>query len=127
MAKEIRFTSKLHQEEEEHAAPWVEWIHAELRQKYERLMSAGAKFSMQLIGLIAADIVAKSNHPVYNASYKDVTSRMPNQKISVKVTQTWFVQAFMERYDRRSRVNGCKLRMSPKAEEFIEKTVAFHL
>lgn len=103
-------------------APWVEWLHKELLEEFERLRAVGLQFSNQVLVALAKDIINKSES-LFNKDYIDSTD---NKKIVDKVDFRW-VQIFMERHNIVIR-KGCGKRLpSPAKIEYIERTVAFHL
>jgi hypothetical protein len=49
---------------------WVVWLYFELLSKFQRLKSAGVKFSSKLLQNLACDILANSNS-IYHARYRN--------------------------------------------------------
>ena len=106
-------------------APWVEWLHVELLQEFERLSSCGVKFSNDLLRLLAMSILEESEHEVFNTNYIDPLDKSQTN-IGSKITYGW-VSLFMERFDIVIRKQAGKLMVSDEKQLSIEKNVAYHL
>lgn len=103
-------------------ALWVQWLHNELQDEFNRLRKAGLQISAQVLIAMAKDILRNSEGQ-FNAQYVDPKSR---QLIIEKIDYSW-IQHFMAKKNIVYRKQTGKLSVSPAKLEFIEKTVAFHL
>jgi DDE superfamily endonuclease len=106
-------------------APWVEWLHEELLQEFERLSSCGVKFSNDVLQLLAKSILENSEHDTFKANYFDPLDKKQIEIMS-KITYGW-VTMFMERFDVVQRKQTGKLLVSSEKQLSIEKNIAYHL
>ena len=102
---------------------WVIWLYEELLDEFHRLRKAGLKFDPALLRVLARDIIGKNAHDVFNAFYKDPKD---GKLIGEKITCKW-IQNFMEANNVVMRTQTGKLSVSPEKQEFIDKTIAYHL
>ena len=106
-------------------AEWVEWLHWELLDEFDRLSSSGVKFSNDLLQLLAKRIILESEHKTFNRHYVDPKDH-EEKKLNEKITYAW-VKTFMERFDTVSRKQTEKLMVSEEKQLSIEREVAYHL
>lgn len=102
---------------------WVNAIHEDLREEFDRLRRLGVKFSLNTLRDLACNILCHSTNESYSMNAVDPRSQQP---LHLKIDRRW-VQSFMERYRIVSRAHTGKHRASPAKEEDIEVSVAIHL
>ena len=76
---------------------WVDWLHVNLLDEFERLSSAGVKFSNDILRQIARDILLNSTHEVFHPNYVDPKDKK-QQRIIEKVTYGW-ITAFVNKQE----------------------------
>lgn len=103
-------------------AEWVEFLHFELLEEFERLKAARVQLDTRLLLTLAKKILHDSSHE-YNAEYADPKD---GKKITEKLTMKW-AHTFMERFNIVHRAVSGKGAVSPAKREQIEREVAFHL
>ena len=106
-------------------AEWVEWLHEKLFEEFERLSSAGVKFSRDILQQLAKELLCSSTHETFRADYVDQKDKK-GQKVIEKINYGW-ITAFMERYNIVQRQQTGKLMLSKEKQSAIEREVAYHL
>ncbi|CAM6124006.1 unnamed protein product [Calypogeia fissa] len=102
--------------------PWVEWLHQELLSKFERLKKASVKLSPALLLVITKQLLLNSENPELNALAK----ASDGKELLSKLNPRW-IQSFQEQFDITQRKQTGKLATSPAHQEFMERTVAYHI
>lgn len=102
---------------------WVDALHRDLLQEFERLSKLGVKFNLSTLKHLALNMLRASESPDYSANMTDARTDAP---LHTKITLAW-VQGFKNRYRIVSRAHTGKHRMSPAKEEEVEIEVAAHL
>lgn len=120
--KRIRLSRKAVQGRGPKRAPWVVALENDLVQEFERLRSAGVRFSARLLLEEAHSLIRDSDA---NALYHPSVV-VYGKPLMEKVTARW-IKHFMSRNKIVLRCQTGKLLVSPQKLLFIEKTVAFHL
>lgn len=104
-------------------ALWVEALHADLREEFDRLRKLGVKFNLTTLRYLALHILTNSSNDAYSMNMVDPRSEQP---LHLKIDLRW-IQSFTERFRIVSRAHTGKHRSSPQKEKEIEISVAVHL
>ena len=102
---------------------WVEGLHKDFREEFERLSKLGVKFNLRTLRLLALDVLRSGNGEEYSTNKLEPKSETPLYK---KITLSW-IQSFTSRYRIVSCARTGKNRMSPPKEEDLGLSVAIHL
>lgn len=89
---------------------WVEALHAELRDEFDRVRHLGIKFSRATLLALAKDILWKSEGFQFIVNMIDPMSDKP---LLLKIDHAW-IQYFRNRFRIESRAHSGKGSMSPK-------------
>lgn len=106
-------------------AEWVAWLHAELLDEFERLSSAGVKFSNDILRVMALKIISESTHDTFNLTYIPPNDTLQRGMVS-KINYMW-IALFLDRHDLVTRAQTGKLMVSAAKQLSIEQAVAYHL
>ena len=98
-------------------APWVLWLHEELKGEFLRLKVAGVKFSAKLLISLAKDIFTTSHHPQLSPHLKDPRSG----KCLLNLVNFSWIQAFMVSFNIVEKTKTGKLLSSPIKQAYIEQ------
>jgi hypothetical protein len=101
--------------------PWVLWLHAELCSEFDRVRTAGVKFSPQLLKNLALDVVKGSTHPEFNPFFE-----WQNIVIKDKIAPRW-IQSFMKKQNIVGRAQTGKLMLSSERQTHLEMEIDHHL
>jgi hypothetical protein len=102
-------------------APWVEWLHKQLLQEFDRLRKAGVKFSLKLLLSLASTILKAFVRPEFHA----------NTELNSRTIQDHLTFRWIQHFVNKNNIVGCrqtgKLMVSPEKALLIEKQIASHL
>ena len=98
-------------------AAWVDAVHQDLREEFDRLRKLGVKFNICTLKSLALHLIDTSDKDSYCRNQVD--PRTDNPIVSM-ISKRW-IQSFMERFRIVSRAQSGKLQLSPKKEEMIHK------
>lgn len=104
-------------------AAWVEALHIELREEFDRLRRVGVKFNLNTLRLLAKSIHANVENPTYGPSHVDERSG----KFQKDMIDPRWIQTFCDRFRIVSRTQTGKLKVSPEKTIALEKDVSRHL
>ncbi|KAI9103974.1 hypothetical protein DFS34DRAFT_646116 [Phlyctochytrium arcticum] len=102
-------------------APWVNFVHKELKEEFKRLRKTGLKFSPQLLKIVGRKVL-KNSRGEFNAESRD-----ENGKLLIDKIQKLRIHTFMSKSNIVIRPQTGKLLCSPDKEKMIEQSIAVHM
>ncbi|KAL3691653.1 hypothetical protein R1sor_005304 [Riccia sorocarpa] len=102
---------------------WSIWLYPLVLNEFRRLRAAGLKFSPFVLKLVAQNVLQNSPHPIWSASFRPEGSNKP---LIGKINKSW-IQSFQDHYSIVLRQQTGKLSCSPAKQEFIDRSIAYHL
>lgn len=102
---------------------WVEALHKDLREEFDRLRKLGVKFNHSTLRLLAMGLLKNSTNSEYASTMIDPRSGLSQ---AVRVDARW-IQAFADRFQIVQRSKCGKPRLSPEKTVLLEKEIAAHL
>lgn len=117
----VRFKSRAGRGQK--SAPWIDALHLELKEEFDRLHRLGEQLSLARLKAIGTDILWKYISRQYSANILDPLSE---KNLYLKIDHSW-IQAFASRFRIVSRTHTGKHSVRLKKEKQVEVRVASHL